>query len=160
MVTFLSPGLRLFHHGQFEGAYLRVPAHFCRAPVEAINQKCAHFYATLLRILKETSAFRNGVWSQIDAHAAWLDNWTFECFVAYAWASDSGSRHVVVVNYAGNRGQCRLKLPFPELRGTAVHLVDALATECYLRDGNDLVDNGLYIDLGPWRFNVFELGAV
>ena len=110
--------------------------------------------------MKETGAFRDGVWSQIDAQAAWPDNWTSECFVAYAWTSGSGSRHVVVVNYAGNQGQCRLKLPFPDLRGTTVRLVDILGTECYVRDGNDLVDNGLYIDLAPWRFNVFALQAV
>jgi hypothetical protein len=160
VVTCLSPGLRLFQHGQFEGARLRVPAHLCRGPIEPINQAYAQFYATLLRVLKETGAFRDGVWSQIDAQAAWPDNWTSECFVAYAWTSGSGSRHVVVVNYAGNQGQCRLKLPFPDLRGTTVRLVDILGTECYVRDGNDIVDNGLYIDLAPWRFNVFALQAV
>jgi hypothetical protein len=34
-----------------------------------------------------------------------------------------------------------------------------MGNELYDRDGSDVVDNGLYIDLGPWRFNVFELEA-
>jgi hypothetical protein len=80
-------------------------------------------------------------------------------FVAFAWAGEHGGRHLVVVNYAGNQGQCRLPLPFPELRGKQVRLTDLMGTEVYDRDGSDLVDTGLYIDHAPWHFNVFELQA-
>jgi hypothetical protein len=48
---------------------------------------------------------------------------------------------------------------FSEFRGRQVRLTDAIGTEQYNRDGGDLVDNGLYIDHGPWRFNVFKLQA-
>ena len=65
----------------------------------------------------------------------------------------------VVVNYAGNQGQCRLFLPFLELRGRQVRLTDVMGTEVYHRDGSDLADNGLFIDHAPWHFNVFELRA-
>jgi hypothetical protein len=34
-----------------------------------------------------------------------------------------------------------------------------MGTERYDRDGSDIVDQGLFIDLAPWRFNVFELHA-
>ena len=40
-----------------------------------------------------------------------------------------------------------------------MRLTDVMGTEVYDRDGNDLVDNGLYIDHAPWHFNVFELRA-
>jgi hypothetical protein len=157
VVTFLSPGLRLLHQGQSEGARQRVPVHLCRGPVEPINQECASFYGTLLRVLKETGAFRHGTWTQIDPQSAWPGNWTSGCFIACAWALGSGCRHVVVVNYAAHHSQCRLKLPFPDLRGTSVLLTDILADEVYQRDGSDLVDNGLYIDHAPWHCNVFKL---
>jgi Alpha amylase, catalytic domain len=160
VVTFLAPGLRFFHQGQFEGARQRVPAHLCRGPVEPIDQECVAFYGTLLRVLKEIDAFRDGAWSQIDPQAAWPGNWTSDCFVAYAWALDAGGRYVAVVNYAGNQSQCRLKLPFPELRGRAFSLTDVMGTEVYLRDGSDAVDNGLYVDHAPWHFNVFKLREV
>ncbi|HME21030.1 MAG TPA: hypothetical protein VKI44_06665 [Acetobacteraceae bacterium] len=137
-----------------------MPVHLCRGPVEPIEQECAAFYGALLRVLKETSAFRDGAWSQIDPEAAWPGNWTADDFIAFAWTNDTGNHHVVVVNYAANQGQCRLKLPFPELRDTPVQLVDALGTERYLRDGSNLVDNGLYVDHSAWHFNVFELQAV
>jgi Alpha amylase, catalytic domain len=157
MITFLSPGLRFFYDGQFEGARVRVPPHLGRGPVEPIDQEVAAFYAKLLRVLKETSVFRDGTWSPIQPSSAWSDNWTSDGFVAYAWAGDDGSRLVVVVNHAGNQGQCRLPLPFPELRGKQVRLTDVMETEVYDRDGSELVDIGLYVDHPPWHFNVFTL---
>ena len=33
-ITFLSPGMRFFYDGQFDGARVRVPTHLCRGPVE------------------------------------------------------------------------------------------------------------------------------
>ena len=93
-----------------------------------------------MQVLKETGAFRDGAWSQIQPQPAWPGNWTSDGFVAYAWAGEDGSRHVVVVNYAGNQAQCRLPLPFPEFRGKQVRLTDLMGTEVYDRDGTELVD--------------------
>jgi glycosidase len=159
IITFLSPGLRFFYQGQFDGARVRVPTHLCRGPIEPTNPEIAAFYTRLLRVLK-TGAFRNGAWSQIQPQPAWSDNWTSDGFVAYTWAGPDDSRHLVAVNYAGNQAQCRLPLPFPELRGKQVCLTDVMGTEVYNRDGSDVVDHGLYIDHAPWHFNVFELRAM
>jgi glycosidase len=159
IITFFSPGLRFFYQGQFAGAQVRVPTHLCRGPVESISDEIASFYGKLLRVLKKTSIFRNGAWSLIEPQPAWTGNWTSDDFVAYAWAERRGGRYIVVVNYARHQGQCRLPLPFPEFRGKQVRLTDAMGTERYNRDGDDLVDNGLYIDHSPWRFNVFNLQA-
>jgi glycosidase len=160
IITFLSPGLRFFYQGQFEGARIRVPAHLCRGPVEAMNPDVREFYDRLLRVLKETRAFREGSWSQLQPQPAWSGNGTSDGFVAYAWAGDADSRHIVVVNDAANQGQCRLPLPFAELRGRQVRLTDVMGTEAYDRDGSELVDNGLFIDHSPWHFNVFELRTI
>jgi glycosidase len=155
MITFLSPGLRFFYDGQFDGARVRVPPHLGRGPVEPTNPEIAVFYARLLAALRET-AFRDGAQPQ----PAWSNNLSSDSFVAYAWAGENGSCFAVVVNYAGNKGQCRLPLPFPEFCGKQVRLTDSMGTEVYDRDGADLVDNGLYIDHAPWHFNVFALQAI
>lgn len=157
IVTFLGPGLRFFHQGQFEGAQVRVPVHLCRGPVEAIDRNCVGFYASLLRAIKDNRVFREGTWSQIDPQEAWPGNPTAESFIAYAWVLNAGDRHVVVVNYAGHQGQCRLKLPFPELHGRQMRLTDIMGTEIYLRDGSEIISDGLFIDHAPWHFNVFKL---
>ena len=54
IITFLSPGLRFFYQGQFEGARVRVPTHLCRGPVEPTNPEIAAFYAKLLQVSEET----------------------------------------------------------------------------------------------------------
>jgi len=159
VITFFSPGLRFFHQGQFEGARVRLPTHLCRGPIEPTNLEIAAFYARLLQVMKQNGPFRGNVWSQIQPQPAWSDNWTSDCFVAYAWAGEDGSCHIVVVNYSGNQAQCRLQLPFPVFRGRQVRLTDLMGTEVYDRDGTEVVDNGLYIDHAPWHFNVFELRA-
>ncbi len=156
VITFLSPGLRFFHQGQFEGARVRVPTHLCRGPVEPANLQIDAFYFRLVTTLK-MGAFRDGAWLQIQPSPAWQGNWTFDGFVAYAWAGAAGGRHIVVVNYAGNQAQCRLQLPFPEFRGKQVRLTDVMGVEVYDRNGSELVDPGLYIDHAPWHYNVFEL---
>jgi hypothetical protein len=35
-----------------------------------------------------------------------------------------------------------------------------MGSEVYVRDGNGLIDPGLFIDLGAWRCNVFRLAAI
>jgi glycosidase len=156
-ITFLAPGLRFFHQGQFEGGRVRVPAHLCRAPVEPTNTEIAEFYSKLLSVLKDTNAFRDGAWSQLEPLSAWPGNGSSDSFVAYAWAGKNQDRYVVVVNYAGRQGQCYLLLPFPELRDKEVILTDLMGTEIYRRAGSDLIDHGLYVDQVAWQINVFAL---
>ena len=160
IITYLSPGMRFFYQGQSEGARVRVPTHLCRGPVEPTTPEIAAFYGRLLQALKQTPAFRDGTWSQILPQPAWPGNSSSDEFVAYAWAGDSGTRHVVVVNYASRHGQCCLKLPFPEFRGKQVRLTDVMGSEVHHRDGTDLTESGLYIDHIAWHFNVFELRAI
>ena len=159
-ITFLSPGLRFFHQGQFEGERMRVPAHLCRGPVEPANPEIAAFYAKLLPVLKDKDAFQNGDWSQIEPLPAWPGNSSSEGFVAYAWAGKSAGRYVVAINYAATHGQCYLLLPFAELRERQVLLTDLMGSEIYRRDGSDLIVHGLYIDQAAWQINVFELQTI
>jgi len=157
IVTCFAPGLRFFHQGQLEGAHVRVPVHLRRAPLEARNADVVAFYDRLLAALRTSDAFRNGAWSLIPPQPAWDGNPTWADFISHAWQSPNGNRYVVVVNYSDHQGQCRLRLPFDGLAGLQLRLVDIMGSEVYQRDGNGLVDPGLYIDLGAWRYNVFRL---
>ena len=156
----MSPGLRFFHQGQLEGARVRVPVHLCRGPDVPTDPEVAAFFDKLLLILKDTDAFRNGDWSQIDPLPAWPGNGSSEGFVSYAWARKDEGRYVAVINYSADRGQCYLRLPFPELEGRRLLLTDLMGSEVYHRDGRDLVLRGLYIDQAPWQINVFELRSI
>lgn len=159
IITYLSPGLRFFHQGQFEGARIRIPVHLCRGPDEPTDPEVGAFYAKLLGVLAKTPAFRDGDWAPIDPQPAWPGNPSFAAFVACAWSGSDGSAYVVVVNYTDHQAQCRLRLPFPQLRGRQVRLADLAGTEVYDRDGIGMVDDGLFIDHRPWHYNIFELRA-
>src|SRR5262249_48395390 len=157
MVTFFAPGLRFFHQGQFEGARTHIPVHLRRGPWEPVDLEIVEFYDRLLAVLHGSDTFRRGAWSLISPEAAWSDNPTWQDFIAYGWADLGRDNHILVVNYADHQGQCHLRLPFTELENSRFRLIDVTGSEVYDRDGNGLINPGLYIDLGPWRYNLFRL---
>jgi hypothetical protein len=160
IVAYFAPGLRFFHQGQFEGARVHLPVHLRRRPVEPRDPDIVAFYGSLLAALRRGKAFREGSWSLIAPQSAWAGNPTSGDFVAYVWRVPDGSSYVVVVNYSDHRGQCYLRLPFPEFAGARFRLTDEMGNEVYERDGDSLVGRGLYIDLDGWRYNVFRLDRV
>ena len=159
IVTCFAPGLRFFHQGQFEGAQVRVPVHLRRAPAEARNADIVAFYDRLLAAL---TIRRLSQWRLVaDPAAAGLGRQSDVAgFHFVCLAAADGGRYVVVVNYSDHQGQCRLRLPFDGLAGRQLRLVDIMGSEVYSRDGGDLAEPGLYIDLGAWRYNVFRLDPV
>ena len=53
VLTFLSPGLRFFHQGQFLGRKKRISPHLCRAPIEPTDPTLETFYGRLLTVLRQ-----------------------------------------------------------------------------------------------------------
>src|SRR5215510_12753613 len=114
VITYLSPGLRLFHQGQFEGRRKRISPHLCRGPDEPIDSRLADFYERLLALLRER-VVRDGQWQLLECRPAWDGNWTVDCFVAFAWHGPADERLLVTANYAPNQSQCYVRLPFAGL---------------------------------------------
>ena len=54
IITFLSPGLRFFHQGQFEGRTKRISPHLVRAPAEPIDVPLQQFYDRLVEVIRQT----------------------------------------------------------------------------------------------------------
>jgi hypothetical protein len=158
VITYLSPGLRFFHQGQLEGRRTRISPHLVRAPQEPVDAGLQNFYEKLIELLQQ-AIFRDGAWSLLECVPAWEGNWTSDCFIAWCWQGDKGERRIVAVNYAGNHGQCYVRVPFPDLAGRAVRLQDHMTPARFDRDGNDLVARGLFLDMPPWSYHVFELAG-
>ncbi|HXI72855.1 MAG TPA: alpha-amylase family glycosyl hydrolase [Verrucomicrobiae bacterium] len=158
VVTFLSPGLRFFHQGQFEGRLKRISAHLVRAPEEAVNAGLKTFYARLLEILR-LPVVRQGQWQLLECASAWDGNHTSDAFIAFGWQDSSGKRLLAVVNFVAQPSQCYVRLPFSGLAGSAWQLRDLLGDAIYERDGGDLQSRGLYLDVAPWQCHVFKLKA-
>jgi hypothetical protein len=156
IVTFLSPGLRLFHQGQFEGRRKRISPHLVRAPQEPVDTSLQRFYEKLLASLRQP-VFRDGAWGLLDCVPAWEGNWTSDCFIAGCWQRGDDERRLVVVNYAGTHSQCYVRNPFLDLKARTVRLMDLMGPANFDRDGQDLVARGLYLDMPPWGYHVFKL---
>jgi hypothetical protein len=158
IVTYLSPGLRFFHQGQFEGRKKRISPHLIRAPVEPTDEAVKRFYEQLVNVVRQTTV-RDGEWRLLECAPAWHDNWTHDDFLAFAWQREE-ARLIVVVNYAGNQGQCYVRLPFPDLPGRTIQFHDLFSGARYERGGNDLSSAGLYVDLPSWGYRAFAMESV
>ncbi len=156
VLTFLSPGLLFFHQGQFEGRTKRISPHLGRGPCEPPDARVQEFYERLLAVLREP-AVRDGRWQLLPCTPAWEGNWTWDCFLAFAWQGPDGERLLVAVNYAPNQSQCRVQLPFADLAGGQWRLSDRLSPAVYDRAGDDLRSRGLFLDMSPWQAAVFSL---
>jgi glycosidase len=156
VLTFLSPGLRFFHQGQFRGQAKRISPHLCRGPDEVLNQELGNFYHKLLAVLRQP-ALRHGTWQLVECVPAWDGNGTWDCFVPFAWQGPAGERFLVTVNYAPHQSQCFVRLPFTDLGNRHWQVQDQLGSATYKRDGCDLQSRGLYLDVPPWQASVFSL---
>lgn len=156
VLTYLCPGLRFFHDGQFEGRTKKLPVHLGRRPAEPVDSSLSDFYARLLSCV-HSPEIRNGTWSLLDCASAWESNWTWDCFICFAWQKLGSAPLVVAVNYAPNQSQCYFEFPFDEIGGRAVSLTDLMSPAVYLRDGDELSSRGLYLDVAPWGYHVFRV---
>jgi glycosidase len=155
VVSYLTPGMRFFHHGQLEGYRVRVPVHLCRGPHEEGDLTIAALYDTLLPIVNSPVG-KYGAWHLLRCAPAWADNPTNENFIAYYIAHDSGDL-LVTVNYASYRGQCFVELPQALPQSGNAHLKDLLSDVRYERDARDLLAKGLYLDVEGFTAHVFSV---
>jgi len=156
VIAFLSPGLRFFHQGQFEGRKKRISPHLVRGPNEPIDEELKQFYARLLAVLRQPIV-RDGQWQLLECSPGWEGNWTHDCFLVFAWQGLKGESLVVAVNYAPNQSQCHVRLPFADIAGKKWLLQDQLSPATYEWNGDDLQRDGLFLDMAPWQTSVFSL---
>jgi glycosidase len=159
IVTFLAPGLRFFHQGQFEGRLKRISPHLVRAPSEPTDSGLSKFYTRLLAALR-LPAVRDGLWHLLDCRPAWDGNWTNDSLIAFGWEKSSTERLIAVVNYSDHQSQARVRLPFAVSDRERIQFEDLIEQKRYDWAGAELASQGLYVDLPAWGIHVFTLHAV
>lgn len=155
VIAFLSPGLRFFHQGQFEGRKKRISPHLVRGPAEPVDSVLSSFYEKLSAVLRRPEP-RDGRWRLLECRPAGEGNGSWNNFLAFSWEGPKDQRLLVVVNYAPTQSQCFVPLSFNTLGGHRVRLHDLMSPACYDRPGNDLLTRGLFLDLPPWGFHIFD----
>ena len=156
VINYLSPGLRFFHQGQFEGRLKRISPHLIRAPKEKVNRDLQKFYNKLLPILKE-GIFREGRWEQLQCLPAWDGNESWDSYLVFIWEAGEDQRSLVCVNYSPHDSQCYVPLPFPELEGRSIRLKDRMSTARYVRHSREFLGKGIFLDLPAWGYHIFGI---
>jgi glycosidase len=147
------PGAKLFYEGQFEGRRIKLPVQLGRRPAEPVDSEVLCFYRRLLTWVRPWARYENEwILCQTDG---WPDNRSYLNLVAWSWRRDD-DRVLIVVNFSDQRSQGRVKAPWTELKGRTWHLTDFFEGEKYERDGSEMLDPGLFVDLGPYGFHALE----
>jgi len=150
-------GARLLHEGQFEGRKVRLPVFLGRRPQEPVDHELASFYERLLNATN-SDVFRNGHWSLCE-RSGWPDNQSGLNLLCWCWIKDD-ERYLIVINFRQGSAQARVHLTWDELRGRQWRLNDLLSGSSYDRDGNEIRDAGLYVDLKPWECQFFRMDRI
>jgi hypothetical protein len=153
IVMATTPGAKLIYDGQLEGRQVKLPVFLARRRPETANNELALFYRGLLTAIHD-DLFHEGEWTLCD-RGGWPDNQSFHDIVAWTWR-DHDHRTLIVVNLSAHRSQAMVHLPWDDLRGQTWRLVETLAWECYVRDGEDLANAGLFVDLDAWGFHFLK----
>jgi glycosidase len=156
VVTFLAPGLRFFHQGQLEGRAKRISPHLGRGPDELPNTGVQQFYERLFGVLQRP-AVRQGEWQLLECAPAFAGDGSFDNFIAWTWKLPDGERLLIAVNFSAHPSQCYVRLSSTELERGEWLLTDRLGDASYERDGNELHSRGLYLNVAPWQYHVFDV---
>jgi hypothetical protein len=146
-------GAKLLHEGQFEGMKVRLPVFLGRRPAEPVDHDLAAFYG---RLLKETDrdVFRSGEW-RLCERSGWPDNQSHLNLVAWCWRKDD-DRYLIVVNLSGASAQALVRIPWEDVKGKSWQLADVFSGDVYERNGDEMEEQGLYVDLPGWGYHFVQ----
>ena len=151
------PGMRFFHEGQFEGVRRFARVQLARRAVEPVDLAVQAMYDTLFAAFSGTSVG----WGEcqiLEPFRAWDDNPTAQFFCVTQW-QETGVEdqfELVVVNLAWHQAQCRVRLTAHGLSGGVWTLADRLSEERWERDGFEMEQQGLFLDLPPMSVRLFS----
>jgi hypothetical protein len=101
-----------------------------------------------------TGTLRGGEW-RLCERTGWPDNQTFLNLVAWCWRS-AQERYLIVVNLSAARSQGRVKVPWEEMKNISCRLTDLFTGAVYEREGEEMLNSGLYVDLEAWGFHFLK----
>jgi len=145
--------LRVFHQGQLEGRQKRISPHLLRGPDEVVDSAVLAFYEKLLTVLR-LPIVRQGDWQLLNPMSNREGNHSNENIIAFLWKHSDGSFLVIAVNFSATPSQARIELNEDVSKDACIRFVDLLDGTVYVREGKQLVEQGLYVDLPEWGAHV------
>ena len=143
------PGTWLFHAGQEHGHRLRVPVTIAKGGREAEEPDQRARWRTLVRLRRHPAM--TGDWRMLATHG-WPDNVSHRNLLVWQWTG-GGRRLLTVINWSDQRSQARIPLAWgPGMR----RLAEVRDGTVFERDGSELAEQGLYVDLPAWGSHILH----
>jgi hypothetical protein len=155
LLTLALPGMRFLHEGQLTGYPHHIPVQLGRRPEIASDKTVEEIYETLLTVLQKT-AIGHGAAKILAPRRAHPDNASAENFVVILWQAQPTEFDLVIVNLAPFRSECRVALPVAALAAHDWQLRDLLGSERYERTGEELDEQGLFLNVPAHAAQIFR----
>ena len=149
------PGMRFLYEGKLEGSLIFTKVQLGRRPREVAQPEIVALYENLLLVLRRT-AVGVGTFQLITPRSAWFGNATHQNFVMVQWQKEPHEFDLAVINLADHRGQCYAPLTMAGLGQHHWEMRDLLGPERHVRRGDDLEQQGLYLDLPAHGAQLFH----
>jgi glycosidase len=157
VILMTLPGAKLLYEGQLEGRKVRPPVFLARRPIESIDIDIQSFYHQLLAAMKRAD-LSNSTW-QLCESSGWPDNSSYMNLLSWCWSQNESRYLLVVVNYSDSQSQARIHLPWDNLAGRTWKLIDMMAADVFQREGDEMHQSGLFVDLPAWSFHFLHFNT-
>ena len=125
-----------------------------RRPPEPVDADLYNFYHTLLAAVAQP-VFKDGEW-RLGSRSGWPDNRSYLNLAAWGWRLGE-ERRLIIANLSEVRSQALVPFSWEDLAGRTWRLTEAFTGEIYERDGRELRQPGLFVDLEGWQFHFFQV---
>lgn len=150
-----TPGLHLFHDGQIEGIGVHLPVQLARRDDEQADPDVRDFYSRLLAYTG-SEPFTTGSWRHLDVRPAWGEDPSWTNLLAWIWHGRNSIK-LICVNYSSSPSQGRLRIVPELIQAGPLAFRDTLTDEVYIRTTEEILKEGLYVELGPWKAHLLDL---
>lgn len=154
-LIYTLPSMKLIHDGQLEGRGYHHAIQLRRLQNENVNSELKTFYKKLFTTIKN-SVIPKSYFKLLKPFPAWEGNLAYYNFIIFLYESEQLKKNLVVINLSPYQSQCRVKVESYDLPGKIYLIKDRLSDEEYTRDGNEMFNNGLYLDLKPYQSQIFD----
>ena len=91
---------------------------------------------------------------------AWDGNGSHTLLISHAWNGGYLGLRIVAVNLSSTQAQCRVRFDTNGLGGDQLRFRDLLGQERFLRRRQEIIDEGLFLDLAPYQAQIFAIDPV
>ena len=147
------PGMRFYHQGELEGRKIFLPITLRIAGNEPPNPAAAAFFEKILRITA-ADVFHHGQWSVLPVTPE--GDPTSPNVAAYEWRSEKAWK-VIAVNLSYGASQGRVHFAQGISPGRSYIFFDELNDVRYIRDGDELANQGLFVRRDAFQAHLFDV---